>query len=236
MHRAVSKTSAKRRDGFGGLPRRLKGEEKMFGKKEDKMRDEMDMLREICSIASAHGSRALSEMLGKRINLVMPNMETMPTGKLAGNTIMNKVVVSVQEKMLNGIKGSILMLYEEGSAFELVRMCCPNEDSPANLLTELGFSALKEIGNVVMGSFAGAISIILKEPVVPSIPTLLNGPAKDIVEAAAATHGAKGLVIFVETCFSEEEKKVQGSLCFIIPEESFKKIQAACKRMLKELQ
>jgi len=208
----------------------------MFRKKKDKMRDDMDMLREICSIASAHGSRALSEMLGKRINVVMPNMEAMQSGQLPSTIFLDKVVVSVQAKILNGIPGSIIMFYEESSAFELIRMCCPAEECHSGMLTEMGFSALKEIGNVVMGSFAGALSIILKKPVVPSIPTLLNGPARDILENAASAQGVKGYVILVETCFEEEEKKVKGSLCFIIPEGALREIQNACKRMLKELQ
>ncbi len=33
------------------------------------MQDELDILREVGSIAAVHGSIALSEILGKRINL-----------------------------------------------------------------------------------------------------------------------------------------------------------------------
>jgi len=207
----------------------------MFDKKEDKMHDDMDMLREICSIASAHGSRALSEMLGKRVNLVMPSMEAIQTGKVSKAATLDRIVVSVQAKMLSGITGSIVLLYDEASAFELIKMCCPQEEGHGGMMTELGFSALKEIGNVVMGSFAGALGVILRQPVVPSIPTLLSGPAKDIIDVVSTSHGKKGMVILVETCFEVEEKKVKGSLCFVIPETALKEIQAACKRMLKEL-
>lgn len=208
----------------------------MFDKSKDKgMDDDMDMLREISSIASAHGSRALSEMLGKRINLVMPNLKTVQYGKIKETGVLDKIVISVQARILNGISGNVILLYDEASAFELVHMCCPSDSTQSSTLTEMGFSALKEVGNVIMGSFAGALSIILKKPVVPSIPTLVNGPAKEIIETTAAGYGTKSLIILVETCFEEEEKKVKGSLCFVIPEEAFKEIQSACKRMLKEL-
>ena len=164
----------------------------MFGKKrEEKMRDDMDILREISSIASAHGSRALSEMLGKRINLIMPSLKTIQSGTIKGSDLMDKVVISVQAKILTGITGNIILLYEESCAFELVKMCCPSEGQHSGMLTELGFSALKEVGNVVMGSFAGALGVILQKPIVPSIPTLLNGPAKEIIEAAVRLCDAK---------------------------------------------
>ena len=199
------------------------------------MRDDMDMLREISSIAAAHGSRALSEMLGKRINLTMPNLAALEMEKQKKNDDLNKVVVSVQAKNLSGTQGSIIMVYDESSAFELVKMCCPADGGAQGLLTEMGFSALKEIGNVVTGAFAGALSVILREPVIPSIPTLSNGPLQDILRLHAALHAPRETVIMVEACFEEAEKRVKGSLYFIIPEKTLKAIQIACKKMLKEL-
>jgi len=197
------------------------------------MKDEMDMLREISSIASAHGSRALSEMLGKRIDLTMPNMETLDAHKIKENKD-GDVVVSVQAKILSGIVGSILLVYDEASAFELVTMCCPTEGQNQGLLTEMGFSALKEVGNVIMGAFAGALSIIMREPVIPSIPTLSNGPLADVITYQAAMYAPKEVVMMVEACFEEAEHKVHGSLYFIIPATTRHAIQEACKKMLKE--
>lgn len=195
----------------------------------------MDMLREISSIAAAHGSRALSEMLGKRINLTMPNLAAMEIGKARSGDDMNKIVVSVQAKILSGTAGSIIMVYDEASSFELVKMCCPADEHAQGFLTEMGFSALKEIGNVVTGAFAGALSVILREPVIPSIPTLTNGPLQDILHMHAALHGPKEVVIMVEACFEEAEKRVKGSLYFVIPDKTLKEIQAACKKILKEI-
>jgi chemotaxis protein CheC len=199
------------------------------------MRDDMDMLREITSIAAAHGSRALSEMLGKRINLTMPNLAALEIKNIQAADGMNKVVVSVQAKILSGATGSIIMVYDEASAFELVKMCCPDDGHNRGLLTELGFSALKEIGNVVMGAFAGALSIIIREPVIPSIPSLSNGPLQDVLHLHATLYGPKEVVIMVEACFEEAEKRVKGSLYFVVPEKTLKTIQQACKKLLKEI-
>jgi len=44
-------------------------------KRERLMKDEMDILREISSIAAGHGSIALSEMMGKKLNLELPSLE-----------------------------------------------------------------------------------------------------------------------------------------------------------------
>ncbi|MCP4653445.1 MAG: hypothetical protein GY858_08735 [Candidatus Omnitrophica bacterium] len=200
------------------------------------MRDDMDMLREVSSIAAAHGSRALSEMLGKRINLTMPNIETVDPKKLKQQIDDARLVISVGSKILSGITGSVVLVLDEKSAFELVDMCCGDSGKETNgLLTEIGVSAIKEIGNVVMGSFAGALSVFLQNPVIPSIPTLTSGPLQDILRSVTCLYDGDEYVVMIEACFEESERKVKGGLYFAIPPKTMEIFQAACKKMLDDI-
>ena len=74
------------------------------------MKDEMDILREVSSIAAAHGSRALSEMLKKRINLSLPSLESVKPRDLSSKISTDMPVISVQSRILSGIPGSIILI------------------------------------------------------------------------------------------------------------------------------
>ena len=200
------------------------------------MKDEMGMLREISSIAAAHGSIALSEMLQRKINLALPNLETIHPNEIFHKIPIGKPVVSVQCRVLSGIAGSIILIFEEQSAFELIDICYPdNEEQKEEGITEVGFSVLKEIGNIVIGSYVGALSIILKTPIIPSIPTLINGPLREALGTFASSYEEEDYVLLIEAFFEEIEKKVKGNLYFILTPKTIKDIQVACKKLLEDI-
>ena len=200
------------------------------------MKDEMDILREVSSIAAAHGSRALSEMLKKRINLSLPNLESVRPRDLNSKISTDTPVISVQSRILSGTSGNIILILEEQSAFQLVSICYSNnqKDKPG-AFTEMGLSVIKEIGNVVIGSYAGALSIFLKAPVVPSIPTLINGPLAEIIHSVTSSYDKEESILLIEAFFEEVERRIKGGLYFILTPAAMKEIQEACKKILKSL-
>ncbi len=200
------------------------------------MKDEMDILREISSIAAAHGSRALSEMLKKRINLFLPSLETTTPQELSDKISTDHPVVSVQSRILSGISGSIVLILEEQSAFQLINICYESNGSkPRGTLTEMGFSVIKEIGNVVIGAYAGALSIILKTPIIPSIPTLINGPIQEIIHSVVNPYGEEEHILLIEAFFEEVERRIKGGLYFVLPPAAMQEIQAACRKLLDSI-
>jgi chemotaxis protein CheC len=199
------------------------------------MKDEMDILREVSSIAAAHGSRALSEMLKKRINLTLPNLEKAKPGELASRIATDKPLISVQSRVLSGLSGSIVLIFEEKSAFQLIDMCYRRDTESDGQLTEVGFSVVKEIGNVVIGSYAGALSIFLKTPVIPSIPTLVNGPMQEIIHSVSSPYNPEENILLIEACFEEVERRIKGGLYFILTTKAMQEIQECCKKILSDL-
>jgi chemotaxis protein CheC len=84
------------------------------------MHDEMDILREVGSISAGQGSIALSEMLGKKISLTLPSLEILPGGMVLNKMLLDQIVISVSCDILTGIKGNILFLMDEKSAYKLI--------------------------------------------------------------------------------------------------------------------
>jgi len=200
------------------------------------MKDEMDILREVSSIAAAHGSRALSEMLHKKISLTLPSLETVHPMQLVAKIAADEPIISVQNRILSGIPGSIVLILEEQSAFHLISACYgDNRDDTPQAFTEMGLSVIKEIGNVVIGSYVGALSVFLRMPIVPSIPMLINGPIGEIIHSVTYPYGTEDYVLFIEAFFEEVERKIKGGLYFILAPAAREKIQEACEKILESI-
>lgn len=207
----------------------------MSGGISGKMKDEMDILREVGSIAAGQGSIALSEILGKKIELRMPVLDVLEKGKALKKLGENPVVVTIFSNILTGLEGKILFLLDEKSAYKLADMCyrINPENKKCGIFTEMGVSLIKEVGNVVISSFVGALSMILKMLIIPSIPTLVNGPIQEILSMIIASE--EDYVLFIETVFQEPQEKITGSFYLVMSPETVRFIQDSCKKLLESI-
>ena len=201
------------------------------------MHDEMDILREVGSISAGQGSIALSQMLGKKIDLKLPSLEILPGGIILNKMILDQIVISVSCDILTGIKGNILFLMDEKSAFKLIDICYnkEGEEKKSGWQTEMGLSLIKEVGNVVMSSYLGALSMMLRMIMIPSIPTMISGPAQQIMNMLFNPANKADYVLLIEAVFEEQEHKLNGSFYLALTPESVKLIQDGCKKILESL-
>lgn len=197
----------------------------------------MDILKEVGTTTAAHGSIALSEILGKRINLKVPSLEIVSAKELLNKLTLGHMVISVSSRILTGPTGEILFILDEKNAFKLIDACytLTTGQENAGVLTEIGISTIKEVGNVVIASYIGALSIILKTLITPSIPTLSSGPIQQIIEAAICPYEDNDFVATVEAIFEAKTVNIAGSFYLILNAEATKYIHQACKGLLDSL-
>ena len=202
------------------------------------MKDEMDILREVGSISSAHASTALSEILGIKINLSMPALEFLPRGIILDKLPKEMVVLSVNSHLLAGLKGTILFILTEKSAFQLIDLCYEENKKQikTGVLTEMGISVIKEVGSIVIFSYVSALSIILKKLIIPSIPTLSSGPLHEIMSIAIGSCSGAECILLIEAAFKEERGNIKGSFYLVLNSEAMKEIQEVCKKTLESLE
>jgi chemotaxis protein CheC len=201
------------------------------------MKDEMDILREVSSIAAGHGSVALSEILGRKIDMEMPSLDIIPSEAVLGKISTDQIVISVSSTILSGLKGDIVFLLEEKSAFKLVDSCYRfrSEDKKGSVFTEMGLSVIKEIGNVLISSYAGALSMILKTVIIPSIPTLVSGSLQQALNLVISPYSREDYVLLAEAVFLEPGEKITGSFYLVLNSEAMHNVQTACKKLLESL-
>jgi chemotaxis protein CheC len=201
------------------------------------MKDEMDILKEVGSISAGHGSIALSEILGRKILVELPSLDIISADTVLERLPTDQIVISVSSTILSGLKGSILFVLEEKSAFKLIDMCyrIHVEDKKNSMFTEMGLSVIKEIGNVIISSYVGALSMILKTVIIPSIPTLVSGSIDQALHMAVAPYSREDYILLAEAVFSEPGAKINGSFYLVLNAETMKYVQDACKKLLASL-
>lgn len=210
----------------------------MISQKEAGMKDELDILKEVGSIAAGHGGIALSEILGTKIGLSIPSLDIIPGGTFLKKMPSEQVVISVSSHILSGLAGDIIFVMDEKSAFKLIDMCyrLKQEDRKSGVLTELGISVIKEVGSVVISSYIGALGIMLKTLIIPSIPSLVSGPIQQIISMALTSYSGEEFILLVEAIFDEPNEKIKGSFFLVLSPEAMKSIQDTCKTILASLE
>ena len=101
--------------------------------------------------------------------------------------------------------------------------------------TELGFSIIKELGNIVVGAYTGALAVILKKPIIPSIPTLISGSFKDALNTLLGAYEKDETIYLMEACYEEGSQQAKGKLHFIFTQKTVNEIVGACRKMLDSI-
>ena len=167
---------------------------------------QLDALRELANIASGTAATALSQMLGRDIDLSVPRALALPLADAVdavGDP--EATVTGVALGVTGEITGAVLLLIDEAGAESLCSLLGVEPD------TELGISALCEIGNILGASYLSALSAMTGYDLLPCPPTAATDMLGAIVAsmlAATAGHGDSALVL-------DSELDVEGSPCSI---------------------
>ena len=180
---------------------------------------ELDALREVSNIGMGHAATALSQMLGKTVNLRVPQVLVTDISKvpeLLGGA--EKMVVGIYLQILGSARGNILMIFPRENAIRILEKLLNRENSRGGLLSELEVSALKEVGNILASAYLNALGTMLKMTLIPSVPVLsfdMAGAVVDYVLVDLAEVGDESLM--VETEFFEDDEQVKGHF-FLLPD------------------
>ncbi|MCD6583471.1 MAG: chemotaxis protein CheC [Candidatus Omnitrophica bacterium] len=200
------------------------------------MKDEMDILKEVGNTAAAHGSIALSEILGKKIKLHLPVVDIIPCKNIGKAMSQEGMSITLQTQLLSGLDGKVVFILEEKQAYKLIDICYTGgEIKKTGIFTEMGMSLIKEVGNVVIASYISALGFFLRKLIVPSLPILINAPLQEIIKLVVAGYGEHDYVLVVESIFEESETKIKGTFWLLLAPDSVKQIKEACKKLLEEV-
>ena len=199
------------------------------------MRDELGILSEVAHIAAGHGSTALSDFLGKRVILNPPHTDVISPERFPQSLNKSMVAITIFSRLRSGLKGEVLFILDEKNAFRIIGLSSMVENGQKNelpILTEMGLSIIKEIGNIIIGSYLTALSITLERMIVPPLATLISGSMEYIMDFIFSPYTGQCDRYFIETFLEIPEEKITGQLCLILSPDAFNDIKEICMGIL----
>lgn len=185
----------------------------------------MDVLREIGNIGAGNATTAIANMLNLRIDMSVPKVEFMPVEKL-GTAIGSEddIIVGIMLGVEADIDGSMMFLMDLPSAHHVVNRLMMRPDDYAEAFDEMDLSAIREIGNIIAGSYLSALSGLTGLTILPTVPFVAVDMAAAILSVPAIQFGTFGdNALLIETSFSDDVG-INGYFILMPEEDSYSKI------------
>lgn len=188
----------------------------------------VDVLKEIGNIGAGNATTAIANMLGLRIDMEVPNVQLLEVSKL-GSAICaeDETIVGIFLEVQNDIEGSMMFLLKMDSAHYLVNSLMMRDQSYQEPFDEMDLSAMKEIGNIIAGSYLSALSTMTNLVIAPSVPYIAVDMAASILSVPAIQFGQYGdNALLIETEF-EADMAINGYFILMPEQDSYDKILAS---------
>ena len=172
----------------------------------DEMSNEyFDVLRELGNIGAGNATTALAQMMQCKVDMSVPRVQLLEFKELGDAMVGEETVMAGIYLGIEGdIKGSIMFLLEKAAAKHLVGKLMGME-SEGDEFSEMEFSALKEVGNIITGAYLNSLSSITNLAIYPSVPDLTVDMAGAILSVPAIEFAALGdRMLMIQTQFFDE--------------------------------
>lgn len=183
-----------------------------------------DVLKELGNIGAGNATTALAQMLNCKVDMKVPQVRLMDfheVGSMMGGE--EQVMAGIFLSIDGDISGSMMFLLKSDAAAHLVSKLMGMEVSPENF-TEMEISALKEIGNIIAGSYLNSLSALTNLKIIPTPPDLAVDMAGALLSVPAIQFGIIGdKILLIQTQFADDYD-LDGYFILLPDLESYEKI------------
>ncbi|WP_134700396.1 chemotaxis protein CheC [Ammoniphilus sp. YIM 78166] len=182
---------------------------------------QFDVLKEIGNIGAGHATTALSKLIAKDVDMLVPHVQIVGFDEIADSVGgPEKVVVAVFLRILGDIPGNMFFIMDQSSAYSLVKETLGTEPAGEEL-TELEKSALCEVGNILIGSYLSSLADFTQLNLQPSVPALAVDMAGAVLSYGLIELGqSSDYALAIDTVFFEGSEAVQGHF-FLLPDPAY---------------
>ena len=187
-----------------------------------------DVLKELGNIGAGNATTALAQMLQCKVDMKVPQVQLLEfknVGAMIGGEehLMTGIYLGVD----GDITGSIMFMMEQETAKHLVSKMMMGMESGGDRFNVMELSALKEVGNIITGSYLNSLSDLTRLTIYPTIPSIATDMAGAILSVPAIEFGIYGdKILLIQTQFSDEVD-LNGYFILVPDADSYTKILAS---------
>jgi chemotaxis protein CheC len=180
-----------------------------------------DAFQELGNIGSGNAATALSQLVGRTINMSVPEVMIIPIERvpeIVGD--MEETVAGIYLEVYGDVPSKILVTFPYKDLLSLTDLMLNQPVGTGSTLDELKLSALKELGTILSGAYLNAMSKFLDLRMIPSVPALAIDSFTAVLDTILAELSQENrYALMLRTEIIETETKISGSF-FLIPEEN----------------
>ena len=194
----------------------------------DKMGDQhLDFLKEIGNVGAGNAATALSVMIDRKVEIDVPDVKIVPISKvpfILPNP--EELVVGIEMNVKGDAELETLLIFDSAGAKQLLKLLLFGmEVGDLTQLDEMSTSALKEVGNIICGSYITALANftgLYLDPLPPEVSVdMISAIISEVSLEVAYTEDK---IIFIETLLDIQDVKVTGYIFMIPKGEGLEKI------------
>ena len=187
-----------------------------------------DVLKELGNIGAGNATTALSRLINAKIDMRVPKVNLLGFSELAkamGRE--EEIMVGILLLLEGDVDGMMMFLLDVSSARALVNSLMGKAEEATSddiNFDEMEFSALREIGNIITGSYLSALSDMTRLTIVSSVPSLQIDMAEAILSIPAIEFSKIGdKVLLIQTQF-DDDSQISGYFVLVPELDSYDKI------------
>ena len=194
---------------------------------------EKDALREVGNVGTGNAATALSKLLNRHIEIIIPETKFIPLSEFAdefGGA--EKIVVSTYLKILGDLTGEALFIFPVKSAEKIVDVMMNRPIGASEMIDEMAQSAFKEMSNIFTGAYLNSLADFLSIKILPSVPHITTDmlqPIIDFVLAKVANHSNS--ILSIKTKIEIKDVDIEGHFIMLFDMASMNKVLHLLKKM-----
>ena len=157
---------------------------------EDLNLQELDVMKEIGSIGTSHAATSLSKMLQKEIRISIPQVRVLGYDEAVDQIgDVESLASATLVKMTGDVDGLMLFLFNLDFANTVLDLVIGESYHRFEEMDQLAYSALTEIGNIIICSYINAFSQLVNVDIDLSVPSATVNMLGAILTVPIAEYG-----------------------------------------------
>ena len=208
----------------------------MTEEKEFYTKEQIDELKEITNIGAGNAATALSHMLGKKVQMSVPESyvgDLAEIQHILGES--EEKVTAVFFKMYGDVDGAMLMIFPPKDALNFINVMTKNNRTNLKELTDNDKSSLSELGNILLGASVAALGRFLNLNILHTIPDQANDMIGAIMDNVLSNlnQTEEKVLLFKINLKLIDDNGVGGDLYYLFDSQSTKRIFSVLNTKIK---
>ena len=184
---------------------------------------QLDAMKELANIGTGHAANALSELIGRRVDMNVPKVDLIPLEQVGFHFGHPEdpvcAIFSSCESSLETILVFIMSLEDSEDLAEMLlkNISIPMKETEKESLRE---SALSEAGNIILGAFISALGDMVNQKLPLSVPHITVDMLGSVMDIMVGIFGVETDTVFlIETSlsFPENEGRLFSGRIMLVP-------------------